>query len=41
MPYQFTGTLERLVVVLETDNLTEAEKERLRKELWKTLMTAQ
>ncbi|MEJ2377776.1 MAG: arylsulfatase [Pseudolabrys sp.] len=41
MPYQFTGTLERLAVVLEPDNLTEAEKERLRKELSKALMTVQ
>jgi hypothetical protein len=31
MPYQFTGMLERLVVILETGNLTEAEKERLRR----------
>jgi hypothetical protein len=28
MPYRFTGTLKRVVVVLEPEKLTEQEKER-------------
>jgi arylsulfatase len=38
MPFEFTGTLKRLAVVLEPDNLSPEEKERLRKEMAKALM---
>jgi arylsulfatase len=38
MPFEFTGTLKRFVVVLEPDNLSPEEKERLRKEMGKALM---
>lgn len=38
MPYEFTGVLKRLAVVLEPDNLSPEEKARLRKEMGKALM---
>jgi len=38
MPYPFSGTLKRFVVVLEPDKLSTEEKERLREELSKALM---
>jgi arylsulfatase A-like enzyme len=39
MPYPFTGTLKRFAVVLEPEQLSGEEKERLRKELAKALMS--
>ena len=41
MPYSFTGTLKKFVVVLEPEKLSAEEKERLRKELSKALMAVQ
>lgn len=41
MPYPFTGTLKRLGVVLEPENLSAEEKARLQKELAKALMAVQ
>jgi arylsulfatase len=38
MPFNFSGTLKRFGVVLEPDNLSPEEKERLRKEMAKALM---
>lgn len=38
MPFEFTGTLKRFAVVLEPENLTPEEKERLRKEMARALM---
>jgi arylsulfatase len=38
MPFEFSGTLKRFAVVLEPDNLSPEEKERLRKEMAKALM---
>jgi arylsulfatase A-like enzyme len=39
MPYSFTGTLKKLVVVLEPEKLSEEERERLRRQLSKALMS--
>ncbi|MFZ1865948.1 MAG: hypothetical protein WAU39_17135 [Polyangiales bacterium] len=39
MPYSFTGTLKKLVVVLQPEKLSEEERERLRKELSEALMS--
>ncbi len=39
MPYSFTGTLKKFVVVLEPDKLSSEERERLQKELSKALMS--
>ncbi|MBL8661052.1 MAG: arylsulfatase [Rhodospirillales bacterium] len=41
MPHAFTGTLKRLAVVLEPENLSEAEKASMREELAKALMAVQ
>jgi len=41
MPYAFTGTLKKFAVVLEPEKLSAEEKERLRKELGKALMSVQ
>jgi arylsulfatase len=41
MPYSFTGSLNKFVVVLEPEKLSAEEKERLRKELSKALMAVQ
>lgn len=38
MPFEFTGTLKRFAVVLEPENLSPEEKERLRKEMSRALM---
>lgn len=38
MPFRFTGTLKRLAVVLEPQNLSEEEQRRLREELARALM---
>jgi hypothetical protein len=39
MPFAFTGSLKRFVVVLEPDKLTEEERARLREELAKAMMS--
>jgi hypothetical protein len=39
MPHSFTGTLKKLVVVLQPEKLSEEERERLRKELSEALMS--
>jgi arylsulfatase len=41
MPFTFTGTLKKLVVVLQPEKLSEEEKKRLREEAAKAMMTAQ
>jgi arylsulfatase len=41
MPYEFTGTLKKLVVVLQPEKLTTEERERLRHEAATAYMTAQ
>jgi arylsulfatase len=41
MPYAFTGTLKKLVVVLEPEKLSEEERARLREEAAKAYMAAQ
>jgi hypothetical protein len=41
MPFRFTGTLDRLVVVLEPLKLSEEEQARLRAELAKAMMAVQ
>jgi arylsulfatase len=41
MPFRFTGTLDRFVVVLEPSKLSEEEQARLRAELAKAMMAAQ
>ena len=38
MPFAFTGTLKKFVVVLEPANLTEEERKRLREEKAKASM---
>ena len=38
MPFPFTGTLKKFVVVLEPEKLTEEERTRLREEEAKALM---
>jgi arylsulfatase A-like enzyme len=38
MPFRFTGTLKRFVVVLEPQNLSEDEQRRLREELAKAML---
>jgi hypothetical protein len=38
MPYRFTGTLKKFVVVLEPEKLTEEERKRLREEEAKAFM---
>lgn len=38
MPYEFSGTLKRFAVVLEPENLSPEEKERLRKEMARAIM---
>jgi arylsulfatase A-like enzyme len=41
MPFPFTGTLKKFVVVLQPEKLSEEEKKRLREEAAKAMMTAQ
>ena len=41
MPYSFTGTLKRFAVVLEPEQMSDEEKQRLRKELSKAYMAVQ
>jgi arylsulfatase len=41
MPYAFTGTLKRVVVVLEPEKLSPAERERLRKQAAQAYMAYQ
>lgn len=41
MPYEFTGTLKKLVVVLQPEKLTEEERGRLRHEAAAAYMAAQ
>lgn len=41
MPFSFTGTLKKFVVVLQPEKLSEDEKKRLREEAAKAMMTAQ
>ena len=41
MPYRFTGTLKKFVVVLEPEKLTEEERKRLLEEEAKAFMTVQ
>jgi arylsulfatase len=41
MPFAFTGTLKKLVVVLEPEKLSEEEKKRLREEEAKAMMSVQ
>jgi len=41
MPYAFTGTLKKLVVVLEPEKLSDEERARLREEAAKAYMAAQ
>jgi arylsulfatase len=41
MPFPFTGTLTKFVVVLEPQNLSEDEQRRLHEELAKALMAVQ
>ena len=38
MPYEFTGTLKKLGVVLEPEKLSEAERKKLLEELAKAIM---
>jgi hypothetical protein len=38
MPYQFTGTLKKLVVVLEPDKLTDEERKALQEQVAKAMM---
>ena len=39
MPYPFTGTLKKLVVVLEPEKLTEDERQHLREQEAKAFMS--
>src|SRR6185437_6349868 len=41
MPFKFSGTLKRVVVVLEPEKLTEEERERLRAEVAQACMAVQ
>jgi arylsulfatase len=41
MPYAFTGTLKKLVVLLEPEKLTSEQREELRREAARAMMTAQ
>jgi len=41
MPFAFTGTLKKFVVVLQPEQLSEEEKKRLREELAKAMMSVQ
>jgi hypothetical protein len=41
MPYRFTGTLKRFVVVLDPSKLSEDEQRRLHNELAKAMMAVQ
>jgi arylsulfatase len=41
MPFTFTGTLTRFVVVLQPQNLSDDEQRRLHEELAKALMAVQ
>jgi arylsulfatase A-like enzyme len=41
MPYAFTGTLKKLVVVLEPEKLTSEQREQLRREAARAMMAAQ
>jgi arylsulfatase len=41
MPYRFTGTLKKFVVILEPEKLTEEERKRLREEEAKAFMAVQ
>jgi arylsulfatase A-like enzyme len=41
MPYAFTGTLKKLVVLLEPENLTSEQREQLRREAARAMLTAQ
>jgi arylsulfatase len=41
MPYQFTGTLKKFVVVLEPEKLTEEERQHLREQEAKAFMSVQ
>ena len=38
MPYEFTGTLKKLGVVLEPDKLTDEERKKLLEEVAKAMM---
>ena len=38
MPFQFTGTLKKLVVVLEPDKLTDGERKALQEQAAKAMM---
>ena len=41
MPFAFTGTLKKFVVVLQPQNLSGEERRRLHEELAKALMAVQ
>ena len=41
MPYAFTGTLKKLMVVLEPEKLTSEQREQLRREAARAMMTAE
>ena len=41
MPFAFTGTLKKFVVVLQPENLSDDERRRLHEELAKALMAVQ
>ena len=41
MPFPFTGTLKKFVVVLEPEKLTEEERKRLREDEAKAFMARQ
>jgi arylsulfatase len=41
MPFRFTGTLKRFVVVLQPEKLSDEEQHRLRQELAKAMMAVQ
>ena len=41
MPFPFTGTLTRFVVVLEPQKLSEDEQQRLRQQLAKAMMAVE
>jgi arylsulfatase len=41
MPFAFTGTLKKFVVVLQPQNLSDEERRRLHEELAKALMAVQ
>ena len=41
MPYAFTGALKKLVALLEPENLTSEQREQLRREAARAMLTAQ